>query len=368
MTTHRSGLQWVIQMIDVMEKRFPSADGNHVLYGRIYAPETEARGLFHVVHGMVEHIGRYDGFMRKMAENGWICYGFDNLGHGKTAANGSELGYIGGYPYLLADVRRFTAAVKHAYGNHLPCVLMGHSMGSFIARCTFTDKLWNKLIIMGTGGPNPILPMGVFLLNRLIRVKGERYTSNTLEMMVFSSYNNHFDEVDAHAWLSSIPETRDLYHADRFCAFHFCVASMKDLLQMLRICNRSAWFGRKELNVPVLLISGDEDPVGNYGKGVKTVYNRLIKNGKNAQLKLYHNCRHEILNDVCREEVIRDILDFSGAGRSETSSRKHKSSPGKYGHRFPANEPALWADTRTGAETQRSTLRMHGRLGIHKVL
>ena len=264
-------------MIDVIEKRFPSSDEKHELYARIYLPEGDVKGLFHVVHGMIEHIGRYDGFMRTMAENGWICYGYDNLGHGKTAADSSELGYMGGYRY---------------------------------ARCTFTNKLWDKLIIMGTAGPNHASYFGTSLLDRLIATKGKRYISKTIEKMMFGTYNNHFDEEDAHAWLSSIKETRDLYHADRYCAFHFCVDSMNDLLQMLQICNRKAWFCREELNVPIFLLSGSEDPVGNYGKGVKKVYNTLKANGKNVRMKLYDGCRHEILNDSKKDEVIKDILDF----------------------------------------------------------
>lgn len=298
-------------MIEMKETRFPSADGKHELYCRIYEPDGKIRGLFHVVHGMIEHIGRYDGFMRTMAKNGFVCYGFDNLGHGHTAADGSELGYIGGYKYLLADTRRFTAAMKQQYGEHLPCILMGHSMGSFIARGAVTTALWDKLIIMGTAGPNPAAKAGIAMLDGIIRAKGKRYVSNAIEMMMFGTYNNHFDEEDAHAWLSTLQETRDLYHADRFCAFHFCVDSMRDLLRLLNFCNRAAWFASPELNLPILLVSGSEDPVGNYGKGVTEVYNKLQKRGKDVQMKLYPDARHEILNDFCRDEVIGDILAFA---------------------------------------------------------
>ena len=97
-------------MIDVIEKRFPSSDEKHELYARIYLPEGEVKGLFHVVHGMIEHIGRYDGFMRVMAENGWICYGYDNLGHGKTAADSSELGYSSATWAATATCSRTCAA------------------------------------------------------------------------------------------------------------------------------------------------------------------------------------------------------------------------------------------------------------------
>ncbi|MBR1481580.1 MAG: alpha/beta fold hydrolase [Ruminococcus sp.] len=300
-------------MIEVTERRFPSSDGKHQLYCRVYLPAGEIKGLFHIVHGMIEHIGRYDRLMRFMAENGWVCYGFDNLGHGRTAKDGSELGYIGGHQYLLADVRRFTAAMKEEFGQALPCVLMGHSMGSFIVRCTFTSKLWDKLIIMGTGGPNPAAKPGILLINFIIRRKGERYVSPAIERLMFGTYNSHFDEEDAHAWLSSIKENRDLYHSDRYCAFHFCASSMSDLLRMLIFCNRPDWFRSPELNVPILLLSGSEDPVGNYGKGVRQVYDGLVKNGKNAVIKLYQDARHEVLNDFCAEDVHQDILAFVNA-------------------------------------------------------
>ena len=102
----------------------PSSDGKHTLTGVVYCPDGEARGYFQVVHGMCEHIGRYERFMSQMADEGWICFGYDHLGHGKTATDPSEFGYIAdkkGYELLIDDVKRFADAVKglHLYGAKL---------------------------------------------------------------------------------------------------------------------------------------------------------------------------------------------------------------------------------------------------------
>ena len=129
--------------MSVIKKEFyaPSSDGKHTLSGVVYLPEGEKKGLFHVVHGMTEHIGRYEKFMIDMAENGYICFGYDNLGHGKTVNDDSELGFIApryqcGSLLLAKDVKVFSDAVKKEFDpeNKLPYILLGHSMGSFIAR------------------------------------------------------------------------------------------------------------------------------------------------------------------------------------------------------------------------------------------
>lgn len=299
--------------MNIKEKRFPSSDGKHQLYCKIYEPEGEPCGLFHVVHGMVEHIERFDGIMRAMCENGWVSYGFDNLGHGKTVNDDSELGYIGGYKYLLADVRRFTAEMKKEYPG-LPAVLMGHSMGSFIVRNTVTDKLWDKLIIMGTGGPNPAAAPGMLLLRAEILRNGERGYSDFIEKMMFGQYNKGFQEDDMLAWLSTLQETRDLYRDDPKCGFRFTLSADRDLVTLLRLCNRKSWFTRANMNMPILLVSGSEDPVGDHGKGVEKVYKGLKAAGKDVRMKLYQGYRHEILNDACRDEVIADISAFAQEG------------------------------------------------------
>ena len=297
--------------MECIERRIPSSDGAHHLYCRVFQPEGEIKGLFHVVHGMQEHIRRYESFMRTMAENGYLCYGFDNLGHGYTVNDDSELGYIGGWQLLVDDVRNVSKLMKEEYDPTLPCYLLGHSMGSFIARCAATPAIWNKVIIMGTGGPNPASGAGLSMLKAAMKKNGERSYAPKIENMIFGAYNKHFaDENEWNAWLTNIKEVRAAYAADKYCTFHFTVSALYDLVKLQSLCNGKKWFQNVSAKLPMLLVSGGEDPVGNYGKGVKKVYQSLKKNGKTVEMKLYPDCRHEILNDLCQEEVTEDILEF----------------------------------------------------------
>ena len=294
------------------ERRIPSSDGKHELYCRVYFPEGEPKGLFHVVHGMTEYIARYERFMQTMAENGFVCYGFDNLGHGKTANDESELGYIGGWQFLVKDAQNVSRLFKIEFGEALPCVLLGHSMGSFIARCAANPQIWDKIVVMGTGGPNPASAVGLRMIKNLIKTKGERAYAPSIEKMVFGSYNKRFkDEDDKLSWLSTGKELRDNYRADKYCAFHFTVSAYYDLIKLQMLCNSKTWFKNVSSDIKFFLVSGSDDPVGDYGKGVTKVYEALKKNGKDVKMKLYPGCRHEILNDFSKDEVTGDVLKFA---------------------------------------------------------
>lgn len=298
-------------MIQMTEKRIPSSDGIHQLYCRIYTPETPVRGLVHVVHGMMEHISRYESFMRSMASKGFICYGFDNLGHGHTADTTGDLGYLGDWKYPVTDVQQFSKTMKAAYGNHLRCYLIGHSMGSFIARCAASPRIWNKAIFLGTGGPHPVAPFSLEMIRFKINREGERGYSSAIENLIFSSYNKHFRaENDMHAWVSTQVEVRSSFQTDPLCRFRFTLNGLYVLIKLYTLCNSRLWFHSVSDHLPMLLLSGSDDPVGNYGKGIKTVYRRLKANGKQVQIKLYAGYRHELLTDSCRDEVIEDILQF----------------------------------------------------------
>lgn len=291
-----------------------STDNIHALQGKIFIPDGEIKGLFHIVHGMTEYIDRYDHLMSYLAENGYVCFGFDNLGHGKTAKDDNELGFIAhnnGWKYLVNDVAVFTDTVKQMYPL-LPVTLMGHSMGSFIARLVaenYADK-YQKLIICGTSGPNPLSKIGMAFAGFKKFINGEKYISKTIQNLAFGSYNKGFDGPSNYEWLTKDRDIIEKYEKDKFCTFKFTLSAMLDLMKLLSLSNRKEWFKNINKTLPIFLISGDKDPVGNYGEGVKKVYETLKENGADVTLKLYPDCRHEIHNDSCKEEMFRDILEF----------------------------------------------------------
>ncbi len=303
-----------------IEKKVLSTDGIHELCGRVYLPEGTPRGYFHVVHGMTEHIARYDAFMREMAADGYICFGYDHLGHGHTATSPDEWGFIAhkdGWVRLCQDVGRFAEAVKAEYpapdGAAWPYILMGHSMGSFIVRMAvgFYDLRPDKLIIMGTGGPNPAAGVGLAVIGMIKAFRGEKYISAMVDKLAFGSYNDRFkNENDPKAWLTTDREVRRAYAADPMCTFRFTVSAMGDLVTLNKRANETAWFKAMDKRVPILLVAGADDPVGDYGKGVTVVYDKLKAQGCDVTLHLYDGARHEILNDACRAEVIADICSF----------------------------------------------------------
>ena len=289
-----------------------SMDRVHMIHGyRWYDPEQEWIGVLQIVHGMLEYIERYDEFAEKMAEAGYYVIGHDHLGHGDSVDSMEELGHLGedGAVLWLKDmelVRRMAVAAA----PNLPYIMLGHSMGSFISRLAAEKYIKpDKFIIMGTGGPNPAAGIGLIAIDVVKFFKGERYISKAIDNLAFGTYNSHFkDENDPIAWLTKDKEQKKKYAADPYCTFKFTVSAMHDLVTLNKKANRAAWF--QNIKMPVLLVSGADDPVGNYGKGVTKVYEKLKKAGCNVQIKLYENCRHEILNDTCRDEVVRDIENF----------------------------------------------------------
>ncbi len=302
-------------MARIIEKEVLSSDKTHYLKGKIYFPTGSAKGFFHVVHGMCEYIGRFDRLMQEMAELGYIAFGYDHLGHGDAAKEKNLLGFIAhedGWKHLVDDVFIFGNEVRKMVGEPLPFYLMGHSMGSFVVRLTAAKyDHYDKLIVMGTGGPNPAAGAGITLCSLLKTFKGEKGYSNLIQKMAFGAYNKGFeDENDMLSWLSIDKANRDSYRRDPLCNYRFTNSAMQDLVRLNKFSNDKSWFGSINKKKPILLIAGAEDPVGDHGKGVKAVYDKLKASGANVKLKLYEGYRHEILNDACHDEVVADIARF----------------------------------------------------------
>lgn len=299
---------------EIKQKKVLSSDQKNTLSGIMYIPNGDIKGIFHLVHGMTEYIGRYAPLFEKLADAGYLCVGFDNLGHGNTARE-EDLGFIAsknGWSLMVDDVKLFADNIKAEYPN-LPYYLMGHSMGSFITRVAVSrySDLADKYICCGTAGSNPAAGVGVFLCSIIKAFRGERAISPFLESIAFGSYNKRFDGDTKYEWLTKDRDIIDKYANDKLCTFHFTVSAMKDLMTLLKNCNSKKCFANTRSDLPILLIAGDMDPVGNYGKGVKQVYDNYKASGKcDVTIFLYKDCRHEIHNDSCREQMTEDILKF----------------------------------------------------------
>ncbi len=302
------------------EFKVQSSDKRHMLSGVVYLPCGEARGFFHIVHGMTEHIGRYERIMCELANEGYITFGYDNLGHGNTAEAG-ELGYIakrGGDDFLARDVKLFSDAVINEYDSErkLPYYLMGHSMGSFITRLAIAKYVKpDKYICMGTGGKNAAAGAGLAIIALIKLFKGDKHISKFVDKLAFGSYNKRFGggtKDDPTPWLTTDENMRKIYYSDRFCTFKFTISAMSDLIRMNKDSNKRAWYKSMPKDTPVLLLSGECDPVGNYGRSIREVEAKLKRCGADAKAIIYQGARHEILNDFTYDTVKRDILDFLG--------------------------------------------------------
>ena len=301
--------------VQIIEKSVLSTDKIHYLKGKVYLPQGDIKGYYQVVHGMTEHIGRYHEFLLEIAKNGYIAFAFDNLGHGYTAKDKTELGYIAkknGYKLLCSDVFEFYNAVKSEYGEY-PHYLMGHSMGSFIVRyASVFVKQPTKLIVMGTGGKNPLASAGISIIKILKLFKSDRHVSKFIDDMAFGSYNKKFEkEGSKRSWLTTDETVRQKYDKDEFCNYRFTLSAMQDLITLNKQVNLSKWYKNFPKKLPVLLVSGGDDPVGDYGKGVFEVYKNLKENDCAVKVKIYENARHEILNEpLFKGAVTSDILEF----------------------------------------------------------
>lgn len=297
----------------IEERRLASTDGVHQLYTRVYIPDGDIKGIVQLVHGMTEHIERYHTVMCALAEEGYVAFGHNHIGH-KTSSDDKDLGFIAskeGYKVLINDTLKVGDTLSAEYGGKKR-YLFGHSMGSFVVRLAALrcQNALSGLIICSTGGANPAAGMGIAVCRVIKSLKGERHVSKIVYDLAFSAYTRRFDRSDEHSWLSLNKENIDTYKKDKYCTFKFTVSAMQDLITLNKLCNEKRWFKEIDKKLPIFLIAGSDDPVGDYGKGVTQVYNRLKGENCNTSVKLYPNMRHEILNDDCAEEVRTDIVQF----------------------------------------------------------
>lgn len=297
------------------EYTFLSCNGRTKIRVRRCDPDGPARGVVQIAHGIAEHVGRYDDFAEFLARNGFVVAANDHLGHGKSINDESELGFLaenGGWELALGDMRQLHEQLAGEFPE-LPIFLFGHSMGSFLTR-TYIIRYRGGLtgtILCGTGQqPRAVVSGGRLLAETEINRHGAKYKSQRLNDMAFGKYNDGFTPARTVSdWLSRDAEQVDKYGSDPLCGYIPTAGLFRDMMGGLEYIGRQRNIERMEKDMPVLFISGDRDPVGENGRGVLRVYHRFVRAGMtDVTLKLYADCRHELLNELNREQVKSDVL------------------------------------------------------------
>ena len=289
----------------------PSADGKSTL--ACYRTECKnPQALLQISHGMCEHFKRYASFATFMARRGVLVFGHDHLGHGGTAPSQKELGFTaagGGADFLVEDVHALSLHMKKEYPN-LPLFLFGHSMGSFIARETVArhPQVYHAAIFCGTGGPDMPVGAGKLLARLLMLFFGEHHRSPLLKRISFAGYNKRYPYVETSMdWLTRDSDTVAAYQADPLCGYTFTLRGYHDLFTLVEWVSRKDWAERLPKSIPYLVVSGEMDPVGGWGQGVKKVADRMVAAGLNTTFRLYPDMRHEILNELDFERVWEEL-------------------------------------------------------------
>ncbi len=304
-------------MTNRMDFTFPSSDGKTALHGCAWTPaEGTPRAVLQVAHGVAEHIARYDHFARFLAEHGFAVVGHDHLGHGTSLPEGGTPVYFAdtdGWTRAVDDIALLQARIRRDAPD-IPLFLMGHSMGSFLSR-SFLIRYPRRLkgaILMGTGWQSSAMIQGGLTVAGAAALKnGRRSTSKLVNDLAFGSYNKAFSPNRTNSdWLSADSANVDRYLDDPLCGQDATVGLFQDMLHGIRFNQKSRNLQRMDPEMPVLFVSGDQDPVGGMGKGVLRSRDAFRKAGvKEVTCILYPGLRHEILNEQPQQErVYADIL------------------------------------------------------------
>ena len=304
-------------MPEFRDDTFLSCNGKNLIHVRTCVPDSSPVGVIQIAHGIAEHAERYDPFASFLALHGFLTVSNDHLGHGKSAKHLDEIGIFAekdGWEHVIHDMDRLHEEMRKEYPD-LPYIFFGHSMGSFLTRnyLIYYPNKYDAAILSGTGQQSPALvAAGCASADLLTALSGPRGSGKTLNDMAFGSYckkiANPRTEFD---WLSRDPETVDKYIADPLCGYVCKVSLYRDMMHGIKFITNQEHINRMNREKPIYFMSGEADPVGDYGNGVAKAYKSFF-NAKlqDVMIRLYPEGRHEMLNEINREDVKRDILEW----------------------------------------------------------
>ncbi len=294
---------------------FLSSDGRSNIHCRLWQPEGEVRGVVQLVHGVAEHIGRYNDFAVFLTQHGFAAAGDDHLGHGQTVQSEEEKGWFAetdGWAKIVADEKRLRDILKDRFPG-IPMILLGHSMGSFMARTYLGDYPddFDACILSGTGHtPDIVCKAGKLMANGEIKKHGSKYRSAKLQSIAFGSYLKGIENpIGPNDWICSDETVIRAYDKDPNCGFMGTAGLMRDMMSGLERIGKKSHMAKMKKTVPVLFIAGEADPVGGWGKSVRVVEQRFREAGmRDVSSKYYSGMRHEVLNEIGKQQVWDDVL------------------------------------------------------------
>ncbi|PPA71978.1 alpha/beta hydrolase [Jeotgalibacillus proteolyticus] len=304
---------------------FRTSDGIDVYLCTWLSKTKDVKGVVQLVHGMVEHIDRYEEFAEFLTQEGYHVVGHDQRGHGQTAERNGRLGYISdgdGFLRIVNDVKEININAREKY--NLPVYLIGHSMGSFVARRVIQlyPNLVDGTILIGTAGPAGFAgEIGKVLAKASSIITSPEAPGKILSQLTFGSYNKRFKPCNSPVdWLSRDHTVVERYLEDPLCGFICSNKFYQDLFSGISVINRKKEIKKIPQSMPIYLISGSADPVGKDGKGVFIVAKQLKKAGiEDVEVRLYEDGRHELLKESNRQLIFLDTLQ-----KLETWTGKNK--------------------------------------------
>ena len=285
--------------------------------GKVHAcrgsPEQPPVAIVQIIHGIAEHVERYQDFAQYLNRLGYLVVAEDHMGHGKTINGGGIQGYFrGGWFTAVDDSYALLQSTRREFPE-LPYFLFGHSMGSFMTRtilCKYPNSGISGAILCGTGWqPKAVLSTGIAACEAFCKIQGEKTPSRALERLVFSGYNQKVEHPKtAYDWLTRDSRIVEAYLSDPLCGFTPTAGLMRDMLKGIRFIQAPRSLFAMKNDLPVFFIAGGDDPVGSYGKGVLRAADAFRSAAMaDVSCKIYPLGRHEILNEINKEEVYQDV-------------------------------------------------------------
>lgn len=323
-----------------MEKKeltFQSHDGKTEVHTVILKPEGEIRGVVQITHGMVEYIERYRNFAEFLVKHGFLVSGMDLVGHGDSVASPDDWGYVDAeHPgaVWVSDMHTLKRITESwiTRDKNIPYFMLGHSMGSYLVRMYMGHygKRVDGVILTGTGYVDPKLTrIGLKLAGIESKIFGGRHHGRLITALSFGGAPYRMFDMTgkdyAHSWLTKDVDIVKQYYTDPRTTFQFTVKGYQGLFETVLYTCDDSYRNKLKQDVPVLIASGADDPVGDMGEGVRKV-KKLLKNSgvSRVELKLYPGDRHEVLNETDREDVYDDILQWLEVRRKEKYNGKEE--------------------------------------------